>query len=334
MQLLHSIVGNTSKIRDLSKMESIAGTATLTKNMGVKFGEKILIVTDTLKKVREAAIFFETAKKYTDSVSLVELSAASENAQEPPKKVVDMMNEADVALLVTTYSLTHTNAVSTSQKHGTRVASMPGITHEVILRTLTIDYDEVAALSKTIASILTKGSKAFLKSANGTDMIFDLKGRSGYADTGWYHTSGDSGNLPAGEAYIAPKQDETEGLLVFDGIFGHGVVDQPIMVRIEKGHAVDIKGGEGARLLNLTLSRIGKNGYNIAELGVGTNKKARLDSILLEVEKVFETVHVAIGNNAYIGGEVDVPFHSDGVLVKPTLKVDTTYILKNGKFQL
>ena len=257
-----------------------------------------------------------------------------ENAQEPPKEVARLLNQSDVALLVTTFSLTHTQAVEAAGKHGTRIASMPGITGEVIVRTLSIDYTPVARLSQKIAAILTAGNQATLTSTNGTNVVFDLMGRSGIADTGLLTNRGDMGNLPGGEAFIAPQEGKTEGIIIFDGAFAEITIDQPIRVIIEKGMVVDITGGEGARLLTQRLSKVGKSGFNVAELGVGTNKMARLDSILLEVEKVFETVHVAIGNNAYIGGEVDVPFHSDGVLTKPTLKIDNQYILKNGKFQL
>lgn len=51
------------------------------------------------------------------------------------------------------------------------------------------------------------------------------------------------------------------------------------------------------------LSARGKDAFNIAELGVGTNDKAIITGKILEDEKVLGTVHVALGNNIGFGGK-------------------------------
>lgn len=325
----------TSHLRSLTHDEQLIGENVFRTNFGLKTGEHVVIVTDTDKADPEASLFFESAKRFTNKLTYIIMDPASENAQEPPDEVARYLLDADVALLITTFSLSHTQARKYATEKGARIASMPGITHEMILRTLAIDYGEIARRSKSVAAILTKGEKAYLSGSNGTLAVFGLGGRTSHADTGFMTNPGDFSNLPAGEAFIAPTQGKTDGIIFFDGCFADITLDRPIKVIIEHGHVVDIGGGEGARLLNSKLSKIGKLGYNVAELGVGTNPMAKLTSgSILEVEKVFETVHVALGNNATIGGEVDVPFHSDGVILKPTLKVDDTVILKEGKFQL
>jgi leucyl aminopeptidase (aminopeptidase T) len=68
----------------------------------------------------------------------------------------------------------------------------------------------------------------------------------------------------------------------------------------------------------------------VAELGVGTNDRAILTGQILEDEKILGTVHVAFGNNASMGGTVEVPFHVDGILLEPTLELDGTIILDRG----
>ena len=60
---------------------------------------------------------------------------------------------------------------------------------------------------------------------------------------------------------------------------------------------------------------------------------AELGNNLLEVEKVYGTCHIALGNNASFGGEVNVPFHSDGVILKPTTIIDTTSFIQDKGFQ-
>lgn len=60
---------------------------------------------------------------------------------------------------------------------------------------------------------------------------------------------------------------------------------------------------------------------NIAELGIGTNDKAKRPDNILESEKILGTVHVALGDNSSFGGEVRVPFHQDFVFFMPTLRL-------------
>jgi leucyl aminopeptidase (aminopeptidase T) len=42
-------------------------------------------------------------------------------------------------------------------------------------------------------------------------------------------------------------------------------------------------------------------------------------------------VHIAVGNNKSMGGDVDVPIHLDGVIVAPTVYMDGAMIMKKGK---
>ena len=112
---------------------------------------------------------------------------------------------------------------------------------------------------------------------------------------------------------------------------GIGVVKNPIKITVEKGYATKITGGTEARKLVKMLSKFGKKGRNIAELGIGTNDKVKLSGNLLEDEKVLGTVHIALGNNKSMGGNISVPIHVDGVIKKPTVYFDGKIIMKNGK---
>ncbi|MFH0931824.1 MAG: aminopeptidase, partial [Candidatus Zixiibacteriota bacterium] len=71
-----------------------------------------------------------------------------------------------------------------------------------------------------------------------------------------------------------------------------------------------------------------------AELGIGTNDKARIIGNVLEDEKVMGTVHMAIGDNKSMGGNVSVQSHLDGILLKPTLEIDGQVIMKDGVLKI
>ncbi len=320
------------KVRDLYQDEKDAGHNVFTQCLAAKKEEKILIVSDQAKLDQEAAIFFETAKDFSDQVKLAIIPKTHHHGAEPPEELVNLMCQQDIILLITSFSLSHTVGRHKASDSGARIASMPGITRDIILRTLTIDYQEVSHLSKKITGLMTMAESAHLTSPGGTDVTFSLGGRDAISDTGLIHNPRDFGNLPAGEAFIAPEENKSQGTIVFDGAFADILIDEPIKVIIEKGQATSIEGKTGAKQLEITLNTIGEGARNVAELGVGTNKAAQLESSVVEVEKVYGTVHVALGNNMHFGGEVDVSYHADGVILKPTLKLDGKVILKDGEF--
>jgi leucyl aminopeptidase (aminopeptidase T) len=320
------------QIRDLASEEQKAAFNVFTNSLAVKMGEKILVVTDEAKLNQEAAIFFEAAKSFSDQIKLVVIPPTGHHGAEPPAELVELLCQQNIILLVTTYSLSHTQARLQASQVGARIASMPGITKDTIIRTLSTDFKQTAHLAKMVTGLLTMAETAHLTSPAGTDVSFSLAGRDGIADTGLVTDPGDFGNLPAGEAFIAPKEGMTRGVLVIDGAFADILIDQPIKVTLETGKAVKIEGGSAAKQVEVMLTTIGPDARNVAELGVGTNKNAKLGSSALEAEKVWGTCHVALGNNRHMGGEVDVPYHDDGVILKPTLQLDEKIILKDGEF--
>lgn len=312
------------------KLKSAARTA-LVRCLAVQPGERVLVVTDSCLKDL-GRVFFQSARELETEALLMEMLPRNYSGEEPPQAVAAAMQEADVILLVTEKSLSHTRARKKANEAGARAASLPGLTADMMARTLNADYQVIETLSLRLTEILTRGKTARLTSPAGTEMFFNLQGRSGQPDTGIYHQKGVFGNLPAGEAYIAPLEKTCQGILVFDGsMAGVGKLADPITIKVEDGYAVEISGGADARKLEELVNQNGSKARNIAELGIGTNHQAKLTGLVLEDEKVLGTVHVALGDNHTIGGVVEVPSHLDGIILHPTLKVDDYIILKDGK---
>jgi hypothetical protein len=70
---------------------------------------------------------------------------------------------------------------------------------------------------------------------------------------------------------------------------------------------------------------------NLGEFGLGLNPKAKIVGIMLEDEKVLETVHFALGSNKTFGGKTDAINHWDGLVNNPTVVYDDKTLMKNGK---
>ncbi len=300
--------------------------------MGLKRKEKLLIISDENK--REIGLeLFDAALDQGNEAIYVEIRSREMHGEEPPAEIADLMKKFDVVLCPTTKSLTHTQARREASELGVRIATFPGITKEIMIRGLSADYNVIYDLTMKLKKMLDKTKIIKVTSKNGTDITLDVAERKGYASHGLFHKKGESGNLPTGEAFIAPMEGKSNGVFVVDGsMAGIGVIeDKPIKIVVENGYATEITGGKEAIALLTILKKYDNRARNIAEFGIGTNHSAKLSGNLLEDEKVLGTVHIAIGDNKSMGGNVHIPLHLDGVIKKPTVYFDDKLIMKDGK---
>lgn len=301
----------------------------LTGCVGLSPGESTLVVTDTEKADIGMGIFAAAQALGSDAVMVI-MRPRGVNGEEPPGPVAAAMAAANVVMCPTAKSLTHTQARKNAALSGARVATMPGITQDMFRRgALTADYGKVSELTTRIARLLTGAASARLV-YHGHTLTMSLEGREAIASTGRFLKPGDSGNLPSGEAYIAPVEGSAEGSIYVDGsVAGLGKAEQPLIVEIRHGLA-EVFSGWGSSEMDHLLA--GPGTRNVAELGVGTNEKARLTGIVLEDEKIHGTVHIAFGDNSTFGGSVRAGVHIDCVMLKPDLYLDDVQIIRGGEF--
>lgn len=325
------VIKNTT-IRKLQSEEKIAGIAAVRTCLNVKPNESVLVVADKRTWNKEAAVIFETAKSIGKKVTLIYYSGPKHNGEEPPKRIARAMQSFNVIFLITRLSLSHTKARVDACKNGTRIVSMPGITIDIMKRTLCPDYEAISVLTTKLATFLTRGEKVTIISRPGTHVSFNIGRRTGIADTGNLKNPGSFGNLPAGEAFIAPLEGTAEGVLNIDGSFANIKLDAPLAITLRKGKISSIAGKKAARILKSQLDSLPPQASWVCEFGLGTNPKAQLSPLILEAEKVLGTCHIAFGKNCTFGGTIDVPYHADGLIKEPTIMIDGKKILAEGNF--
>lgn len=301
----------------------------MTSCLAVKAGEALLVVTDD-SRVEIGRAIYEGAKDLGCEAMLLVMEERKMSGEEPPKIVAEAMKAADVVICPTAQSLTHTHARMEAAKAGARIATMPGITKTMFhTGAMTADYGEVEKLSLKIAALLTDASTATVEKG-GKRLILDLKGRTGLASTGIYREPGKGGNLPSGEAYIAPKESGSNGEMDIDGsMVGLGKLEAPLHVTIQNGKLQSIS-GEKSEFLDVLLQN--EHNATLCELGIGTNRAAILNGAILEDEKVYGTVHIAFGTNDSFGGTNKADCHMDGIILKPTLYLDDQLVIQEGVF--
>ncbi len=315
----------------MTPLEQSAHTA-LTTCMALTKEESLLVVTDDNKETIGKAIY-TVGKSLAKEALLLTMPPADVNGQEPPAAVADIMAKFDVVVCPTTKSLTHTDARRKACKVGARVATMPGISEDIMVRTLAADYDQIAERTIKLSAILDKGQMAHITTPLGTNLWLPIAGIKAISSTGLIREPGTGGNLPSGESFLMPEEGKSHGVLYIDAsVAGLGkITNQPIKVTIENGFAVKFEGGPQAETLFNELNKFGKKGMTVAELGIGTNHAAQITGQILEDEKVMGTIHIAFGNNVGMGGTCDVGIHIDGVVTQPTVFVDDFKIMEDGR---
>ena len=296
--------------------------------MGVRPNEEVLVVCNPATRELGDALRNEAEAIGAQAVLAV-MTERSSHAGEPPATVAEAMVAADVLLAPTVQSLSHTAARKRATESGTRTATLPGATVEMLSRVMSDDMEKLRHRGHRVAELLDRGTEARLTCDHGSNLRLGLQGRVAIPDAGELTETGAFGNLPCGEGFIAPAT--AEGVLVVDGsIAGVGLVDEPVRLTIKDGHLVDATGEVGAKLMEL-LTVHGPDGTNVAELGIGTNEKAILTGNILEDEKILGTAHIAFGASAAIGGNVQVPVHLDVVSMRPEVTIDGTPVVLEGR---
>ncbi len=298
--------------------------------LGVSEGEEVLVVCNPATLGLGERMRAESGRAGADAVVAL-MHERESHAAEPPGPVAEAMAAADVVLAPTIQSLSHTAARKRASEAGTRIATLPGVTEEMLARVMSADMAELRRRGGAVAERLDAASEARITCPSGSDLRLGLEGRTAIPDAGELTEPGAFGNLPCGEGFIAPMEGTSYGTLVIDGsMAGVGLADEPVELVVEGGHLTSARGGQGMAFMDL-LTAHGDDGTNVAELGIGTNEKAILTGNILEDEKILGTCHVAFGASAAIGGTVQVPVHLDAVVIKPTVSLDGEDIVREGE---
>ncbi len=291
--------------------------------LAVGDGESVGIITDEDREPIGEALY-AAATAATDDVTLLRYPPGDQHGAEPPAPVAAAMAESDVFLAPTTKSLSHTRARGAACEAGARGATLPGITEDVFVTGLDAEYAAIDDACDAVLSAVEDAGEVRVTSPAGTDVAFGIGDREWLADTGSVHAPGDFSNLPAGEVFVAPET--ATGTVVVDGtMMPHGRLDgdRRVTFECEAGRVTSIDDDAIGDDIEAAAASVGDAAYNVAELGIGTNVGVEelVGSVLLD-EKAAGTVHVAIGDNAGIGGDTEAPIHLDGILREPTVYAD------------
>lgn len=223
-----------------------------------------------------------------------------------------------------------------TEKH-IKMGHMPGITEEMMLRCVDVDYNGMKQKAVRIINELNNASRIHITSKEGTDLHLGINGRKFSHDVGV--KEGEMCNIPCGEVYCAPVETEADGVVVFNASIGDiGLLKEPLKVCINNGNITKIESkNHGLVERIISLSSVDDDAKVIGEIGIGLNPGALITGNMLEDEKSTGTSHIAFGNNADFpgGGKNNSQIHRDFLFYRPTMELQYTsgrkkYLLKDG----
>ncbi len=297
----------------------------LSETLRIKRGERVLIVTDS-RMHSIARRFLEAAKELSGNVKILIIKQTKRSGAEPRREEALAMKGHDVLILLVTNSLTHTDTRRAASREGARIASMPNFSMKM-MNALTVDYKKMREHSHKLLHILEKarkyGSVFHITTPSGTDLELKILEKV-YIDDGDIRED-DVSNLPAGEVFFAPKN--AEGILVVDRY--EDKIKKSTRLVIKDNCIFSFPSSREGKILKKMFSVPG--GRFMAEFGIGTNQNAKLIGNTLQDEKVKGTAHVAFGNNVSMGGKNNAKVHIDTILLRPTIRVGSHVLMRDGK---
>lgn len=236
---------------------------------------------------------------------------------------------------------------------GKRIASMPGVSSEM-LRSCRINYASVIRKSLDVFASMVRSESRFATVITSRPQCprdcvtlhipFDAN-HLPIVSTGQI-VEGAWGNCPSGETFLCPRVEGVAGEVYITGSLPNRVLEagEWCLLSIENGrvqHPIRASSDALGRYAESLLFRanssrpIDRDSNAIGEFGVGTNEAVKvLTGNPVFDEKALGTIHLGIGNNRQFRGDLKSSVHHDLVVRDPTLTIDHTALIVQGRYCL
>lgn len=222
---------------------------------------------------------------------------------------------------------------------GARHAQLTALDRPSLGIGLAADYREVARFSELVRGRLTGAATAEVRNALGTEIRFALDpARPWTAFTGLYHAPGEGGRLPQGEVFCSPTGADgviAASVLGYPFNASTGLLAEPVRFEVRGGRLVGLEHPDAglASRLREWFDR-DEHAGRIGEFAVGTNRACTALSGNLLFDENVPGCHIAFGHpfGDYTGAHWHSEVHVDLVVERPTITVDGTPLLVDGRY--
>jgi 2,5-dihydroxypyridine 5,6-dioxygenase len=232
-------------------------------------------------------------------------------------------------------------AWKTAAEKGCRVYAIGAMDQDAFVRCIgQVDHQKMYEFGLLLQKLLRQSRSIEIRSEAGTHIVCSMNSHGLLPKIGrltgvlpssqvWEPSgmlsSSNHATFMSGQVAFLGLRDSISGTVVFDGMVwppdGLTGIAEPIILKIDKGDIKAVEGSPtGSAILKKWLS--GKSAF-IEHFCFGYNPGARLGKNMVEAERAFG--HITVGFGKY-------PFHSDGIMTRPTLVVDGQVMLSEQQY--
>ncbi len=201
-----------------------------------------------------------------------------------------------------------------------------------------VEYRKMKELGEKLARVLEKSKEVEITNPDGTDLKFTLENRKAYVYDGLIDEEDISrgatfAELPDGAVIVAPSETSAEGVVYSTIPFPNvGRIVESVNLGFKDGKIDSFKGGKNIEVVKSLWEKASGDKDMIGGFSLGLNPKAKLG--FLNNQIVLGTASIGIGENREFGGENDSNYGLTVTISQPTVKLDQTVIVKQGRLML
>lgn len=299
-------------------------------------GVKAIVYTDT-KKNKDLVDAFYQASLLLGAETAVLYTVPREMERTPLPITLHALRGADIVLDLASALWIYTDALSELLDEGKRILSCVSDIDTCLK--LTPDPKIVDRVNHG-GALVHRAETIQVRTAGGTDLILNKRGRRGVFQDGLAPNPGDWDNYPAYQVACAPLEDSAHGRLVVSPgdlfVTLKRVAAEETVLTLEGGHIVQIEGQSEAEMLRQWWDDWNDpTVYTTSHVGFGCDPRAQVSSNqLMEWETLAGGSLIAFGSNIlrFLGGQNRSPAHLDITLRNVDFLLDGELIIDKGRF--
>lgn len=260
----------------------------------------------------------------------------------PPEPVEAAVLASDVVIEFAAAYLVHSAMWAKAREKGIPMKCLTGMNVDMMVRCINPDnYEKMEEFGRAYNEILRNAQSGYrVTSPAGTDITFktfsaDERERRLVRSRARAGTQRKSrGGMLGGQGMFAVVSSTVNGTIVFDGAIWPpsevGAIKEPIEMKVKEGVVTEVVSDHPeARVLKNWLAHFhDPRAYNIIHISTGYNPGVkRITGDIVEDERVFGCVEIGIGM-----ASSELPCHTDGIILNPSVWVDDKLIEKEGIF--
>lgn len=311
--------------------------------LGLKAGETIMITADTESDERvvnaaAAGVFATGAKPMVLWLPAARGVGKAADPMLPVDALAAALSQADAWVEFNNQWLLYSTPfeIAMERNKKLRYLCLVGMDVDMMVRVIgRVDQGLLSELLHKVTEMTGTAKHMRITTPAGTELEFDnepaykLTCDDGDASQPGMHMLG-------GQICFIPRFESLRGTLVFDGslVPPCGLLAQSVVMKIEKGRVVEIRGGKQAREFQSWLESFhDPNMFRLAHGCYGFNPGAKLTGNILEDERVWGSTEWGLGYLSPIDAPphgIDAKSHCDGICLNSSVWLDGVKILDNG----